>query len=138
MFVQLSELHGFAILDFAARKEVGRVVLPEIPLEKRDPGPFNGSPSHGIGVAPDGRTLWVCSRPNAEVYVYSLPDLKLLGSVPVGGRPDWVTFTPDSKRIYIATENTDSVTVIDVATIKEVARVPVGASPKRNITAVLR
>ena len=89
-------------------------------------------------MTPDGKTLWVCSRPNAQVYVYSLPDLKLLGNVPVGGRPDWVTFTPDSRRIYIATENTNSVTVIDVATMKEVTKVAVGASPKRNITAVVR
>jgi YVTN family beta-propeller protein len=72
------------------------------------------------------------------VYVYSLPDIKLIGSVEVGKRPDWVTFTPDSKFIYIATEPSDSVTVIDVATIKEVTRIPVGDGPKRNITAVLK
>jgi YVTN family beta-propeller protein len=98
LFVQLSDFHGFAIVDFAARKEVGRVTLPnDIPPEKVDKGPFNASPSHGIGVAPDGRTLWVTSRPNARVYVYSLPDLTLLGHEELGGRPDWVTFTPDSK-----------------------------------------
>jgi YVTN family beta-propeller protein len=56
LFVQLSDFHGFAIVDFAARKEVGRVTLPnDIPPEKVDKGPFNASPSHGIGVAPDGR-----------------------------------------------------------------------------------
>jgi YVTN family beta-propeller protein len=137
MFVQLSELHGFAIVDFAQKKEVGRVMLPEIPEPQRDKGPFNGAPSHGLGVAPDGRTLWVTSRPNGMVYAYSLPDVKLLGSAPVGPRPDWVTFTPDSKRIYVATEPTNSVTVIDVPTIKEVTRIPVGKSPKRNITALL-
>ena len=138
MFVQLSEFHGFAIVDFQLHKEVGRVSLPDVPVAQRDPGPFNGSPSHGIGVTPDGKTLWVCSRPNGAVYVYSLPDLVLLGSVPVGGRPDWVTFTPDSRSIYIATENTNSVTVIDVATRKEVTKIAVGESPKRNITALVR
>jgi YVTN family beta-propeller protein len=137
LFVQLSEVHGFAIVDFAQHKEVGRIMLPEIPDAQRDKGPFNGAPSHGIGVTPDGKTLWVASRPNAKVYVYSLPDVKLVGEVPVGGRPDWVTFTPDSKRIYIATENTNSVTVIDVPGMKEVTRVKVGPSPKRNITALL-
>jgi len=138
MFVQLSDYHGFAVVDVAQRKEVGRVELPnDIPVEKVDKGPFNGSPSHGIGVAPDGKTLWVTSRPNARVYTYSLPDLKLLSNpVDLGGRPDWVTFTPDSKLLYIATENTDSVVVVDVAARKEVARVKVGRSPKRNITMV--
>jgi YVTN family beta-propeller protein len=137
LFVQLSEVHGFAIVDFAQKKEVGRVMLPEIAEAERDKGPFNGAPSHGIGVAPDGKTLWVASRPNHAIYAYAMPAVKLLGGVPVGGRPDWVTFTPDSKRIYVATENTASVTVIDVPTLKEVTKVKVGPSPKRNITALL-
>ena len=50
IFVQLSDLHGFAIVDFAQRKEVGRVTLPDdIPAEKVDKGPFNGSPSQSDG-----------------------------------------------------------------------------------------
>ena len=139
IFVQLSNLHGFAVVDFSQRKEVARVELPnDIPAEKVDKGPFNASPSHGLGVAPDQRTLWVTSRPNARVYAYSLPDLKLLGAVDLGGRPDWVTFTPDSRQVYISTENTNSTVVVDVAARKEITRVKVGASPKRNITVVMR
>jgi YVTN family beta-propeller protein len=140
IFVQLSNVHGFAIVDFQQRKEVGRITLPDdVPAEKVDKGPFNGSPSHGLGVAPDGKTLWVTSRPNARVYTYSLPDLKLMPNpVDLGGRPDWVTFTPDSKLIYITTENTDLVHAIDVSARKEVAQIKVGRAPKRNITAVIR
>lgn len=139
IFVQLSDVHGFAVVDFQQRKEVARVVLPnDVPAEKVDKGPFNASPSHGLGVAPDGKTLWVTSRPNARVYTYTLPDLKLLPDpVDLGGRPDWVTFTPDSKLIYITTENTDLVHAIDVTTRKEVAQIKVGRAPKRNITATL-
>lgn len=138
-FVQISNLHGFAVVDWAQRKEVQRIELPnDVPPERVDKGPFNGSPSHGLGVAPDGRTLWVTSRPNARVYAYSLPDLKLLGALDVGGRPDWVTFTPDSRQIYIATENNDSVVVIDVPGRKEITRIKVGSAPKRNITVSMR
>lgn len=138
-FVQLSNVHGFAVVDFDQRKEVARIVLPnDIPPDKVDPGPFNASPSHGLGVAPDGKSLWVTSRPNARAYAYSLPDLKLLGGVDVGGRPDWVTFTPDSKSVYISTENRDVVVVVDVATIKLVTKVAVGRAPKRNITVAQR
>jgi YVTN family beta-propeller protein len=138
VFVQISELHGFAVVDFAQQKEVARITLPnDVPAETVDKGPFNGSPSHGLGVAPDGRTLWVTSRPNARVYAYSLPDLTLLGAVDVGGRPDWVTFTPDSKHVYISTENRDSVVVVDVAARKEVTKIKVGRAPKRNITVSL-
>ncbi|HET9361612.1 MAG TPA: cytochrome D1 domain-containing protein, partial [Vicinamibacterales bacterium] len=93
IYVQLSNLHGFAIVDFQQRQEVARVELPnDVPAEKIDKGPFNASPSHGLGVAPDGKSLWVTSRPNARVYTYTLPDLKLLPDpVDLGGRPDWVT-----------------------------------------------
>jgi len=138
LFVQLSDFHGFAIVDFAQRKEVSRVTLPEIPAAQRDPGPFNGSPSHGIGVAPDGKTLWVTSRTNQRVYAYSLPDVKLLGEVPVGKRPDWITFTPDSKTVYVSTGGANATSAIDVASRKEVARIPVGEDPKRVITATLK
>jgi DNA-binding beta-propeller fold protein YncE len=139
IFVQLSDVHGFAIVDFAARKEVGRVMLPnDIPADKVDKGPFNASPSHGLGVAPDGKTLWVTSRPNARVYVYSLPDLQLLGFEELGGRPDWVTFTPDSKTAYISTENRNSTIAVDVVSRKRVATIPVGDNPKRVITMVIK
>jgi YVTN family beta-propeller protein len=138
LFVQLSEVHGFAVVDFQERQEVARIRLPEIPENQRDKGPFNGSPSHGIGITPDGKWLWVASRPNGMVYEYSLPDLKLVGSVAVGKRPDWLTFTPDGKRLYVATESTNSVTVVDVPSRSVVTKIRVGPSPKRNITAVLR
>jgi len=138
LFVQLSEFHGFVVVDFAQKKEVARITLPEIPAADRDPGPFNGSPSHGIGVAPDGKSLWVTSRPNRKVYEYSLPDLKLMGEVAIGKSPDWITFSPDSKTVYVSTGGANSVSAIDIATRKEVMRIPVGDSPKRNITATLR
>jgi hypothetical protein len=44
------------------------------------------------------------SRLNSAVYMYSLPDLKLLGSTDVGRSPDWVTISPDGKA-YVATRD---------------------------------
>jgi len=137
MFVQISGFHGFYIVDFEQRKEVGRVTLPDVPLEQRHLDMLQGSPSHGIGVAPDGKTLWVNNKMNSQVYAYSLPDLKLLGGVHVGNHPDWLTFTPDSKTMYIANAGSNSVSAVDIASRKEIARIPVGQVPKRNITAVL-
>lgn len=135
IFLQLSDLHGFAVVDFAARKEVRRIELPEAPAEAY---PHIGrTPSHGIGVTPDGKTLWVNSSLNSAVYAYSLPDLKYLGGVAVGMVPDWITFTPDSKLVYVSNAGSNSVSAVDVKSFKEVARIPVGQVPKRNITAVL-
>lgn len=134
MFVQISDLHGFAVVDFESREEVARIELPTIPEDERDPGPYTRAPAHGIGVAPDQQTLWVCSRMNGHVYAYSLPGLEYLGGVEVGSHPDWITFSPDSRHAFAANGHSNDVSVIDIAAMTEVARIDVGDAPKRNIT----
>ncbi len=137
MFVQISELHGFAVVDFATHKEVQRITLPDVPGKTKNTEGVQGSPSHGIGITPDKKTIWATSKWYGYVFAYSMPDLKLLGSVPVGEDPDWLTFTPDSKSVYVACAGSNWVTVIDVNSRKVVTHIPVGQVPKRNITAVL-
>ncbi len=137
IFVQISELHGFAVVDFATHQEVQRITLPDVSGAKKNLDGVQGSPSHGIGITPDGKTLWATSKWYGYVYAYSMPDLKLLGGLPVGMDPDWLTFTPDSKSVYVAAAGSNVTTVIDVKSIKEVTRIPVGQVPKRNITAML-
>ncbi len=136
IFVQLSDYHGFAVVDFATRKEVNRVDLPPTPAGKVAIHE-GGNISHGMAVTSDGKTLVVNSTLNSALYMYSLPDLKLIGSADVGMAPDWVTLTPDGKRAYVANAGANSVSVIDIAKMKEITRIPVGEVPKRNITAVL-
>ena len=137
MFVQISEVHGFAVVDFATRKELNRIVLPDVPGLAKNTEGVQGSPSHGIGITPDGKTLWATSKWYGYVFAYSMPDLKLVASVPVGEDPDWLTFTPDSKSVYVACAGSNFVAVVDVKAAKVVTRIPVGYVPKRNITAVL-
>ena len=136
IFVQLTEFNGFAVVDFATRKEITRIELPKLGPGKT-PILEGGNASHGMAVSADGKKLVVDSRLNSAVYVYSLPDLKLLGSVEVGRAPDWVTLTPDGNTAYVANAGSNSVSVVDLVALKEVTRIPVGQVPKRNITAVL-
>ena len=98
---------------------------------------YGGNESHGLAVTPDGKTLIVNSRLNTAVYSYSIPDMKLLGSVEVGKSPDWVTITPDGKTAYVACAASNLVSVVDIKSMKELTRIAVGEVPKRNITAVL-
>jgi YVTN family beta-propeller protein len=135
MFVQLSDYHGFIAIDWDTKQVVERIKLPEVPPAERHTEGLQGSPSHGIGITPDGKTLWATSKWYGYVFAYSMPDLKLLGSVPVGMDPDWLTFTPDSKSVYVACAGSNWVSVVDVPSMKEVTRIPVGQVPKRNITA---
>jgi YVTN family beta-propeller protein len=148
IFIQLSGFNGFAVVDFAKRAEVARIKLPD------QPGGFGiaegrgGVPSHGIGVTPDGKSLWVNSTLANAVFKYSLPDLKLighaelpvvhpLGHAPTGAVPEWIAFTPDSKLVYVSDSAARLVSVIDTQTLKEVARIPVGEVPKRMNVLVL-
>jgi YVTN family beta-propeller protein len=137
LFVQLSNFNGFITIDFATHQVADRFKLPEVPAAERVTEGLQGSPSHGIGVTPDGKTLAVLSKMNTRIYFYSMPDLKLLGESKVGHHPDWLTFTPDSKRVYVANAGSNSVSVVDIATRKELTQIPVGQVPKRNATAVL-
>jgi YVTN family beta-propeller protein len=138
MFVQISDFHGFAIVDFAAHREIGRVTLPDPSGQAKNTQGIQGSPSHGIGITPDGKVLWATSKWYHYVAAYSMPDLKPLGIVPVGHEPDWLTFTPDSKTVYVACAGSNYVSAVDVKGLKEVTRIAVGQVPKRNITAVLQ
>jgi YVTN family beta-propeller protein len=150
IFVQLSELHGFAVVDFKQRKEVARIKLPDDPkgygaVEGRASA---GVPSHGIGIAPDGKSLWVNSHFANSVFAYSLPDLKLIGraALPdlkkgdnlIGSIPDWLTFTADSKTVYVGNSTFNQVSVIDMKTLKVITNIPVGQVPKRMNTLVMR
>jgi len=138
LFVQLSGFNGFAVVDFAARKEINRIKNPDLPPGKSIV-PAGSDPSHGMAVTADNKTLVVCSRINNFLYAYSLPELKLLGGAELGGKgAGWVTLTPDGKTAYVANPVTNDVSVVDVKSLKEVARIPVGFVPKRNTTGVLQ
>jgi len=136
IFVQLSGFNGFAVVDFASRKEVNRIKLPDLPPGK-ETFPVGGNESHGMAVTADGKIVVVNSRLNSSLYAYSIPELQLLGSTEVGKSPDWVTLTPDGKLAYVANAASNSVSVVDVKSMKEITRIPVGEVPKRNTTAVL-
>jgi YVTN family beta-propeller protein len=138
ILAQLSGLNGFAVVDFATRKEIRRIDNPALPPGKATV-PEGSDPSHGMAVTADGKTLVVCSRLNNYLYFYSLPDLRVLGGAELGGKgAGWVTLTPDGKTAYVANPVTNDVSVVDVRTMKEVSRIPVGFVPKRNTTAILQ
>jgi YVTN family beta-propeller protein len=152
LFVQLGGFRGFAVVDFATHKEVARISFPDKPSGVILAEPLarrNEIPTHGSQIAPDGRTLWLaCSAANG-VFIYSLPELTMLGFVPTprregaqyrnadGGNPTWLTFTPDGKTVYVANAAINMVTAIDAKTMREVARISVGTQPDHIETLVL-
>lgn len=131
IFVQLSGFHGFAVVDFASRKEVARVEHPAVPGEEAHMDGLQGAPAHGLAVSPDGKTLWSTSKVYSHVYIHSLPDLAEIGRVFVGQHPEWITFTPDGKRVYIGAAGDNVTYAVDAVAMKSIAKIPVGQVPKR-------
>jgi YVTN family beta-propeller protein len=142
IFVTRHGLRGFDVVDFAQRKVVAEIRLPDTDASR---GLVTGGPTtkeevdriagknvtqcHGIGVNPDNKTFWINNELDHAVYVYSLPDLTLLGHVPVGVRPNWMTFSPDGKQVYDLNTHENTMSIIDAKTLKEVARIPIGGQP---------
>lgn len=137
IIVQLSDFHGFAVVDFSARKEIRRVTLPDPPGQEKETEGLQGSPSHGLAITPDQKMLWATSKYYDSVAAYSLPDYKFLKMLKVGLHPDWLTIPPDGKNLYVAVAGDDVTVVVDNRTMKIVKTIPVGSVPKRIVSGML-
>jgi YVTN family beta-propeller protein len=138
IIVQLSDFHGFAIIDFASHEEIKRITLPEVPGQEKVTDGIQAAPSHGLAITRDGKVLWVTSKWYDYVAAYSVPDLKLLKIVPVGLHPEWLTIPPDGRNLYVAVAGKDATVAVDNKTMKVVATIPVGFVPKRLTSGMLQ
>jgi YVTN family beta-propeller protein len=138
IIVQLSGFHGFAVVDFDSREEVARVEHPAIEDEEAHLDGLQGAPAHGLGIPPDGKTLWSTSKVYSHVYIHSLPDLKEIGRVFVGQHPEWVTFTGDGRYAYIGAAGDNATYVVDTQAMTVIAKVDVGQTPKRVGTVMMQ
>jgi len=138
IIAQLSNFHGFVVVDFATHEEVKRITLPDVPDKEKVTEGLQGSPSHGLAITPDGKVLWATSKWYDYVAAYSIPDFKLLKVVPVGLHPEWLTIPPDGKDLYVAVAGMDATVVVDNRTMKVVASIPVGYVPKRNTSGMVQ
>jgi YVTN family beta-propeller protein len=128
LYANVDTLIGFEIIDVAKRKVIHRVEaeVPEELLRK-------ASRSHGIGLRPGEKELWMCDVFHDRTYVFDITvePPKQVATVVMKGGGYWICFSPDGKHCYISERVGDSVAVIDTATRKTVARIEVGKAPKR-------
>jgi YVTN family beta-propeller protein len=136
MYVALSDLHGFVIVDIPEKKVVRRVEMPaEHPHPHERPYEPIDTLTHGLALSPDESELWVTSLLDDCLYVYDVKSRKIVGRVPTGSGPNWVTFSPDGKYVCVSNADSDDVSIIDVKARLEVARLKVGRVPKRLVAA---
>ena len=115
-FVNVNELLGFEVGDIATGERLHRV---EVSGFEKGPVKRHGCPSHGIGLTPDERELWVCDATNRRVHVFDATAMppRQVASVELRDEPGWVTFSLDGRFAWPSTGD-----VIDVDSRTIVAR----------------
>ena len=130
LFVQLSHTHAITVVDPRTGTIVRRLAMP-LPPGKTLPDSMPIDVNHGLRITSDGKFLISNGSLFDLVAIWSLPDLRLVGTVPVGHDPNWIVLSPDGKRCFVSNRGSDDVSVIDLASRREVGRVKVGSYPQR-------
>jgi DNA-binding beta-propeller fold protein YncE len=111
VYVTVDSLLGFEVGDLKTGKKLDRILV-----EGWDKGPVrrHGDPSHGIGLTPDEKELWVCDGFNMRLHIFSAVEpYQQLTTIPLQDMPGWITFSLDGKYAYPSSGE-----VIDVKTRK--------------------
>ncbi len=111
VYATVDSLLGFEVGDLTTGKK-----LAHVEVEGWTMGPVrrHGNPSHGIGITPDEKELWVADGHNMRVHVSkAVTPYQQLTTIPVQDMPGWITFSIDGKYVYPSSGE-----VIDVKTRK--------------------
>ena len=114
-FGVVNELLGFEIGDIKSGKKLHRV---EVQGYQKGPVDRHGCPSHGIGLTPDERELWLCDGHNKAMHVFdnTVMPPKQMTTLPLRDQPGWITFSMDGRHAYPSTGE-----VFDVKTRERIA-----------------
>ncbi len=114
-YVNVNELLGFEVGDITTGQMLHRV---EVAGYEQGPTKRHGCPSHGIGLTPDGREVWVTDAANSRLHLFDATVMppRQVGEILLRDQPGWITFSLDGQYAYPSTGD-----VIDVATRKIVA-----------------
>jgi DNA-binding beta-propeller fold protein YncE len=109
-FVNVNDLLGFEVGDLKTGKMLHRV---EVPGYKKGPVKRHGCPSHGIGLTPDEKELWVTDAANRTMHVFdnTVMPPKIMQHIKVRDEPGWITFSLNGRYAYPSTGD-----VIDTTT----------------------
>lgn len=101
-YVNVNDLLGFEIGDLTTGKKIQHI---EVTGFSKGPVKRHGCPSHGIGLTPNERELWLCDGYNQRLHIFdntSMPPRQLI-SIALRDQPGWITFSLDGKHAYPST-----------------------------------
>ncbi|HVC95683.1 MAG TPA: hypothetical protein VND64_18460 [Pirellulales bacterium] len=101
-YICVNDLLGFEIGDLTSGMKLHRV---EVAGFATGPVKRHGCPSHGIGLTPDERDVWVVDAFNQQVHVFdnTVEPPRQKESIAVREQPGWITFSLDGKFGYPST-----------------------------------
>ncbi len=113
--VNVNGLLGFEIGDLNTGKKLYRV---EVQGFKPGPTKRHGCPSHGVGLTPDEKEIWVCDAANSRLHVFDATVMppRQTTSIRLREQPGWITFSLDGRFAFPSTGE-----IIDSKTKKIVA-----------------
>ena len=97
-FVNVNDLLGFEVGDLKTGKKLAsiKVLGWDKGLVRR-----HGNPSHGIGLTPDEKEVWVSDGHNMRMHVFSAKaPYQQQTSIPLSDMPGWITFSIDGQYAY--------------------------------------
>ncbi|MBU6402586.1 MAG: hypothetical protein KGS61_19885 [Verrucomicrobia bacterium] len=114
-FVNVNDLLGFEIGDLTTGKMIGRV---EVQGFAKGPTKRHGCPSHGIGLTPNEKELWLTDARNRRVHLFDVTVMppRQIASIELRDEPGWITFSLDGRYAYPSTGD-----VVDTRTRRIVA-----------------
>jgi hypothetical protein len=115
VYANVNDLLGFEVGDLKSGEMLHRV---EVKGFRKGHTKRHGCPSHGIGLTPDEKELWVSDAANSRMHIFDatmMPPVQR-ESIPLRDQPGWITFSLDGQYAYPSTGD-----VIDTASRKIVA-----------------
>jgi len=114
VYVNVNDLLGFEIGDLRTGKMLYSVKVPGF---EKGPTKRHGCPSHGVGLTPDEKEVWIADAFNQRIHIFdnTVMPPKLITSLSVREQPGWVTFSLDGAYGYPSTGE-----VFDVKTHKQI------------------
>jgi hypothetical protein len=109
-FVNVNDRLGFEVGDLNTGAVLCKVDVPDA---VKGPVKRHGCPSHGIGLTPDEKQLWLSDGANSRIHVFDATKMppEWVASIPVRDQPGWITFSLDGRFGYPSTGE-----VVDVRT----------------------
>ena len=115
VFVCINECLGFEIGDLKTGKKLHRV---EVEGFEKGKVKRHGCPSHGIGMTPNEKEIWVCDAHNQKMHIFDATVMppKQVASIACRDEPGWISFSIDGTLAYPSSGD-----VIDVKSRKIIA-----------------